>query len=72
MKMEIASEKIVFMQEEDCCGSGVDFQELSVEWCDGGGGKYPVIQTDRWAFDSIEELEQLLRVLKSIDSVVNA
>jgi hypothetical protein len=59
----ISVSAITFTQEGDTCSDGDDlFLKVTLE--DSGGGKYYVISTERWAFDSIEEIVQLLEILK--------
>jgi hypothetical protein len=56
-----------FTQDGDCCGPVDDVQQINIEIEDGGGGKYLVLSTERWAVDSPKELEKLLTdVLKSL------
>ena len=52
--------KLEFKQEGDTCES-LDEQTLLIEACDCGDGFYYVIKTDRWAFDKIDELVELLK-----------
>lgn len=47
--------KALFTQDGDACMSNLD-QSLEIESQNAGAGTYYVIKTDRWAFDSIEEL----------------
>lgn len=50
-----------YSQEDDCCHSSVlERQEIELSTHDGGGGTYYVIKTDRWAFNNIEELTNLI------------
>jgi hypothetical protein len=63
----LAGIKITVSQPEDCCGSpDADEQYLAIETADGGGGKYIVIQTDRWALDSDSDIDALAAHLKEI------
>lgn len=48
-----------YFQEGDTVSTGDQQLELSTE--DGGGGTYFVLKTDRWAFDSLEELSDLIQ-----------
>lgn len=48
-----------FAQDGDCCDG--EPQDLHVDQLDGGGGPFWIIKTERWAFDSIEELVKVLR-----------
>jgi streptogramin lyase len=50
-----------FTQEEDSAGrTGYESQQLSVSFVDAGGGPYIVIDTTRWATDSVADLVALL------------
>lgn len=51
-------------QEVDCCESGIS-NEIVVEICDGGGGPYLVIKTDRWALSDAKEIDAFARELKA-------
>ena len=58
-----------FEQEADCCCPiGRETLEMAVETCDGGGGPYVVISTDRWALDpnDKEEVDTLIKALKDL------
>lgn len=48
-----------YFQEGDSMIDGDQQLELSIE--DAGGGTYFVLKTDRWAFDSLEELSDLIQ-----------
>jgi hypothetical protein len=62
MKPAMFGASFTFTQEEDaCCVGG---QEITVTVEDGGGGKYFAIKTERWAFDSPEELMAMLERVK--------
>ena len=50
--------EMTFTQDADCCS--IEEQYLTVFTENGGGGDYYVMQTDRWAFDSIPELVETL------------
>jgi hypothetical protein len=56
---DIIRDCVSFTQEGDCCGDGQ--QSLIVREEDGGGGSYYVIETERWAFDSIYDLIAVLK-----------
>ena len=49
----------VYSQDADTCDSSL-CQELTIESLDGGGGTYYILKTDRWAFNSIKELSDIL------------
>jgi serine protease inhibitor ecotin len=51
--------QMTFTQDSDCCDSN-DGQFLSIKTQNGGGGDFYVIETERWAFDSIPELVETL------------
>ena len=63
-KPEMFSAKFTFTQDADSCEGG-DLQQLEVEVDDAGGGKFFVIKTDCWAFDSIADLVALLEKIRS-------
>ena len=54
--------ELTFTQEEDCCSSEEQF--ITIKTQNGGGGDYFVINTDRWAFDCIEDLVRILYEFK--------
>lgn len=47
-----------YSQDGDCFEG--DGQDLALHQMDGGGGPFWVIETERWAFDSIDELVAML------------
>lgn len=49
----------VYSQDPDTCDRSV-IQELTIESLDGGGGTYYILKTDRWAFNNIKELSDIL------------
>ena len=49
----------VYSQGPDTCDRSV-IQELTIESLDGGGGTYYLLKTDRWAFNSIKEINNVL------------
>lgn len=51
---------IKFEQEPDGCDSNIS-QTLTIRQEDAGEGPYWIMSTDRWAFDSVDELVSLLR-----------
>jgi len=55
--------KMTFTQDSDCCDSG-DGQFLTIRTENGGGGDFYVIETKRWAFDTVEEIIELLNQFK--------
>lgn len=50
--------KVYLSQEPDCCqpSDEDDYQELTIEHHNGGGGIFYTISTRRWAFETSEEL----------------
>ena len=56
--------KVTFTQENDCMESSDLGQYLNIHTEDGGGGDYYVMDTERWAFDSIDELIEVLNQFK--------
>lgn len=61
-KPEIFEGMLRYTQDEDSCDeTGVGGQMLEVRAHDAGAGKYLVIETQRWAMDSIDELVEILK-----------
>ena len=56
--------KVVYSQDSDGNDSSEEHQFLEIATEDCGGGNYLVLKTDRWAFDNIEELINLLHEFK--------
>lgn len=52
---------LVCTQEQDCCSTDKDYQELRLSIEDGGGGPFFVMSTERWAFENIDELCDLIK-----------
>jgi len=63
MRQQIEEIRVIYSQDADCCSDG-EPQTIEVFTQDGGAGKYFVIKTDRWAFDRIDELIELLNNFK--------
>jgi len=57
--------KMTFVQDADSGQGNHGDQELEVFIDNGGAGDYYIIKTDRWAFDKIEELIDLLKAFKA-------
>lgn len=47
-----------YYQGGDCCDMAR--QGVTVRQCDGGGGPFWVIETDRWSFESLAEFVSFL------------
>lgn len=58
---KLESATLLFTQEKDCCDNGEFDQEIGIQSHDGGGGKFFTLKTSRWAFESVEELESLIK-----------
>jgi hypothetical protein len=56
--------KVTFVQENDCMVNSDLGQFLNIYTEDGGGGDYYVMDTERWAFDSIDDLIEVLNQFK--------
>ena len=68
-KTELARASIELTQEGDCCGGDI-VQNLKISSDDGGGGWFWILETERWAFDSPEELvNQLKGVIHKIEKI---
>jgi len=59
----VESVKVNYWQDADTNSHDSQSLELSTE--EGGGGKYYVLKTERWAFDSIEEFVKILQDFQS-------
>jgi hypothetical protein len=55
--------KMTFTQDKDCCSSEDQF--ITIKTQNGGGGDFFVIETQRWAFDCIEDLVRVLYQFKN-------
>ena len=66
--------KISLVQDRDCCDATVnneDYQKLEITWEDGGGGIFPIIKTDRFAFDFNEQsTKDLFQLINDINKLV--
>lgn len=59
-----------FYQENDTCEQHQDTgQVLTITATDGGGGHYLVLQTDRWAVDTPQDLVALMEGVLQIGKV---
>jgi hypothetical protein len=56
--------RLIYGQPNDCCDDGTLGHQIEIETHDGGGGKYLTIKTERWSFDSAEQLVELLEEAK--------
>ena len=63
-KMLLQKLKITFTQDNDCMENSDVGQFLEIYTENGGGGDYFILQTERWAFDNIEELITTLNLFK--------
>ena len=54
--------EMTYTQEVDCCTT--EEQYLTIKTDNGGGGDFYVIETKRWAFDTVEEIIELLNQFK--------
>jgi hypothetical protein len=63
-KAELLSQEfqMTFAQDADC--QTTEDQFLTIKTDNGGGGDFFVIETQRWAFDSIDELMVLFNQFK--------
>jgi len=58
-------QKIKVEYSQPCDQTSDNWQQLDIEIEDNGGGAYFVIKTERWAFDSIQELIDTLTDFKN-------
>lgn len=62
----IVSQQVVLEQEEDCCGrENEEYQYMTLETHDGGGGAYVVMKTDRWAID-VNDIDSFVEIVKKL------
>lgn len=54
--------EMTFAQDSDCCTTEDQF--ITIKTDNGGGGDFYVIETKRWAFDTIEELLEIINKFK--------
>ena len=59
-QVRVSEMKIDYTQDGDSV-AGENIQFLTVEVTDAGAGCFFVIQTDRWAFDNIEQFVKILK-----------
>lgn len=67
--------QMTFTQEADCCdfnGCDLNEQYITIKTQNGGGGDFYVIETERWAFDSITELIMTLKRFEAAHSLIKA
>ena len=60
-KANIEEISCTYSQNGDSCADSDVLQFLHIKTQDAGDGKYFVIETERWAFDKIEDLIEVLR-----------
>ena len=60
--------QMTFTQDSDCCDLKEQF--LTIKTQNGGGGDFYVIETERWAFDSITELIMILKRFEAAHSLI--
>jgi hypothetical protein len=56
--------KITYSQEPDSCSSNDEYQYMKLSTDDAGGGKFIVMETTRWAINSIDEFIAVLNDFK--------
>lgn len=64
MKYELSEASFTFTQEEDSDDASGYPQSLTVAIHDAGAGHFITIATQRWAFDSPEELTALVSCVR--------
>ena len=64
--VKLEKKTLVFSQDGDQCQDEPDTsQEITIETENGGDGDFYVIKTDRWAFDKIDDMVKLLKLLSA-------
>jgi hypothetical protein len=64
-KITVNKMSVEYTQEADDCQANEDPQTLEISTHDAGSGTYFVIKSDRWAFDSIEEIIKIIHDFQS-------
>lgn len=59
-KTTLFETKCQYLQEADAEANSGDMNTLFIETCNAGDGTYYVIETERFAFDNIEEIVEIL------------
>jgi hypothetical protein len=62
--------QMTFTQDSDCCDSNEQY--LTIKTQNGGGGDFYVIETERWAFDNIPELINILKRFQTKHSLIKS
>ena len=62
--------KVTLSQENDSCDLSDVGQSMEIEFVDAGGGFYPVIKTERWAYD-VETSQELWGFINEICESIN-
>ncbi len=62
--------QMTFTQDSDCCDSKEQY--LTIKTQNGGGGDFYVIETERWAFDNIPELINILKRFQVKHSLIKS
>jgi len=52
--------KSEYCQDSDSCAPDDSIQQLDIETCDAGGVIYYILSTDRWSFESIDDITKIL------------
>lgn len=63
-KVELERLEATYTQDPDGMQDGNLKQQIKISTEDCGGGIYYVISTERWAFDSVEDLVELINEFK--------
>lgn len=61
--------ELTYSQEADCCDDSFSDQIIKISAVNGGGGMYYYLSTERWAFDSVEQLADFLN--KAVERLVD-
>lgn len=62
--------KVDLSQEADSCDVNKDDQKLLIQFENGGGGFFPYLKSDRWAWDE-GEFEKITNFVNDINKVLN-
>ena len=59
-KIKLEELKARYSQQGDNAG-GEDWQDIEIQTQDAGGGIYYTIKTERWAFENIKEVADIIK-----------
>lgn len=64
--------KVTFSQNNDCMESSDNGQFLTIRTENGGGGDFFILETERWSYESIDEIIKTLTEFKDKHDAITA